>query len=320
MGHKGKRPAAADKADHDFGTGNACRRCGTSRTAAAHFGWSCTPAVADSQPAPVEEGTHVFGGGKTCRRCGASRAAIEHFGWSCEPRASMRPGAGAYPRTDEIRKKIDAAVTHEERHGTLTAKLREPIRQAVAKTELKESSPQAMEQLLVHAAVNSYVRQLRQVPELLDEIVAAAEVARIGDEIRPIIEVAQAYFLEEADLIPDNQGLVGLRDDAYLVLTLMQRISLLYEQLSGQALLSVDLTDSIASMMGGLSAGEVAVLNEKATHALANLEATVRALIAYGNTVPVNRYNPRPGPGIDFKREIIRDQIRHDLAKDGIFF
>ena len=56
-----------------------------------------------------------------------------------------------------------------------------------------------------------------------------------------LIDAAFAYWAEELDFIPDNLGLIGLADDAYLTRMFMETISGMHIQQTGQPLLSIDL-------------------------------------------------------------------------------
>ena len=72
--------------------------------------------------------------------------------------------------------------------------------------------------------------QLEQVPDLIDAVAEAAAAARVGDAVAPILEAAEEYFLDADDLLPDSLGILGLMDDMYLALSLLQSVSEQYRQ------------------------------------------------------------------------------------------
>ena len=309
---------------HDFDGRGVCRQCGRSRSAVDHFGWTCTTTEAKDpakgrpgREAARDWGGHDFESNDVCRRCGRSRGAATHFGWLCLGRGVGV--AAEFPRTEQIRTKIADAVNHEERVGAMAAMLHDTVLRAVRKSSAKASPPKGLEQFVLDAAVRGYVQDLEKVPDLLDEVWSAAQAAQIEAQVRPILEFAEAYFLEEADVIPDHLGLVGLRDDAYLVLTLLQRISQRYRELTGHELISVDLSELVVRLGGSLAPDDVRTLDRRVLDATASLDGTVQTLVTYGSTMATNRWSPSRSPGIDFKREMVRSQIRSDLAKDGIF-
>lgn len=66
---------------------------------------------------------------------------------------------------------------------------------------------------------------VRAVANLLIECDMAAAAAGIQRFTSPIIQTAAEYFLNPKDYIPDDEGLYGLLDDAYLACRFIVRIS-----------------------------------------------------------------------------------------------
>lgn len=66
---------------------------------------------------------------------------------------------------------------------------------------------------------------VRAVANLLIECDMAATAAGIQQFTSPIIQTAAEYFLSPNDYIPDDEGLYGLLDDAYLACRFIVRIS-----------------------------------------------------------------------------------------------
>lgn len=68
---------------------------------------------------------------------------------------------------------------------------------------------------------------------------AAANIDGL-QEVQPVLDAAENYFLAADDTIPDHFGLIGLMDDAYLIHSLLQAISDDYKSQSGKSLLPLE--------------------------------------------------------------------------------
>lgn len=133
--------------------------------------------------------------------------------------------------SNDVRKKIDDALAHEKRTGA-TAKL---LAQYSKNAGLKLSPAKQKECL---AVVKAYIRET---PELMDYAYQAATRAGVIATMQPIFDAAFHYWAEQHDFIPDNLGLVGIADDAYLTRMLIESVSSVHAQQTGQPLLSVNL-------------------------------------------------------------------------------
>ena len=89
--------------------------------------------------------------------------------------------------------------------------------------------------------IRAYVKNA---PVLLDELYNAAQRKGILNQVIPLLNIVEQYFLEPDDYIPDHHGLVGLIDDAYLAQKLVEVLSDSYRQLTGIPLIKIDLSDS----------------------------------------------------------------------------
>jgi hypothetical protein len=107
-----------------------------------------------------------------------------------------------------LRKKIEKAFQKEEKSKKL---------QNFLKKYLKDPE--------VETTGNFIKGYIRQVPDILDIVYSAASSARILNLIQPVFNTVFTYWDETYDVIPDNEGLIGLTDDAYLSLSLMQKIA-----------------------------------------------------------------------------------------------
>ena len=94
----------------------------------------------------------------------------------------------------------------------------------------------------VQGTVDFIKEYIQHVPALLEEVEKAARKAGIRNQVLPILQAAEQYFLQPLDAIPDNLGLLGLMDDAYLAHCLFQSVSDRHRQNTGQALLGTDMT------------------------------------------------------------------------------
>ena len=82
---------------------------------------------------------------------------------------------------------------------------------------------------------------VRAVANLLIECDVAATAAGIQRFTSPIIQTAASYFLSPKDYIPDEKGLYGLLDDAYLACRFITRISEIVAAERGFALIDTSL-------------------------------------------------------------------------------
>ena len=86
----------------------------------------------------------------------------------------------------------------------------------------------------------SYVRS---VADLLSECEKQSAAMGLQRFTLPILQRAVAYFLNPVDYIPDDKGLYGLLDDAYLACRFVTRISNLVQLQNGYPLLDTSLDE-----------------------------------------------------------------------------
>lgn len=179
--------------------------------------------------------------------------------------------------TDQIRAQIQDAWNEELEHQAFAGLIRNQLAKRAEATEAA-SSPKDRERM-TQAIVESWRVQLEQVPDLIDAVADAAAAARVDDAVAPILDAAESYFFDAADLLPDHLGLLGLMDDMYLSLSLLQSVSELYRSSHGHSLIDADLEPSIQSVralfqgkrLAALDASVHAVLCRPAMHS--SLEA-----------------------------------------------
>ena len=197
-----------------------------------------------------------------------------------------------------IRTSIKLAITEEERGGALVNKLDEQVRRAGSDWAEQD-----------RASCMNYIRDyVADTPLLMEATHDAATEAGVIDRAGPLFEALLAYWYREDDLIPDELGLAGLVDDAYLSHCLVQLVADAYAEATDGALLSWDLEDDNAKMRA-LIGDEIAeqldaIVTE--TFALSSLQDSVSALTekggAFGATVTMDpataRATKKQFPGV----------------------
>ena len=133
--------------------------------------------------------------------------------------------------SNQIRIMINTAIEHEDQTGNLATLLSEHLdRNGVSLTAKQKSDCLSF--------IKAYIRET---PDIMDAAYNAAQRAGVLHSMQPIFDEAFRYWAEPHDFIPDNLGLIGLTDDAYLTRMFMETISNLHRQQTGQPLLAVDL-------------------------------------------------------------------------------
>ncbi|MCH7507081.1 MAG: hypothetical protein IID60_07260 [Proteobacteria bacterium] len=85
---------------------------------------------------------------------------------------------------------------------------------------------------------------IKQVPYMMKVAWTAACNVGLEDEMEQILEVAQTYWLEANDIIPDELGVIGLLDDAYCSLSSFQAVSDHYQLQTGKYLFPDNLSSA----------------------------------------------------------------------------
>ncbi len=112
----------------------------------------------------------------------------------------------------------------------------------------------------VRGAVEFVVEYVEHVPAYLRDGLEAARLAGREAEMSEVIREATEYWLTESDIIPDRLGLLGILDDAYYSLTLMQAVSDRHEDEIGRPLFSRNLkaaNASIRNLIGEPAASQI---------------------------------------------------------------
>jgi hypothetical protein len=135
-------------------------------------------------------------------------------------------------RTTEIRNMIQKAVSDEERTGQLANALSQLARQGGVNADKQE----------IESAV-SFVREyIEHVPQYLEQGTVVAMQLGLDAEMRQVSRDLENYWFEANDIIPDHLGLMGLMDDAYATLVLLQSLSDYCQAAFGRPLLQQNYT------------------------------------------------------------------------------
>ena len=112
---------------------------------------------------------------------------------------------------------------------------------------VRKVSPKATEEQVRYTV--TFVREYAQhVPLYIEQATAAAAQAGLTGEMQQMMAELQAYWDDPNDLIQDRLGLVGLMDDAYASLFLLQAVSDYCRNTFGRPLLEQDLTTANTAM------------------------------------------------------------------------
>ena len=93
--------------------------------------------------------------------------------------------------------------------------------------------------------VSAYIEQ---VPYMLKVALTSAANVGLEEEMACIFETVESYWKEGDDVIPDDLGVIGILDDAYCSLTLLQAVSDNYRLMTGKYLFPDDLTAANQAM------------------------------------------------------------------------
>jgi hypothetical protein len=133
----------------------------------------------------------------------------------------------------KIREMIEIAVRDEEETGRLAEALRDIAqrRNLAARTNDQIDSGVSF--------VRSYIEH---VPYFMEQGMAAAQRVGLVSEMTSMVGELEAYWFMAEDLTPDRHGLIGLMDDAYASLVLLQGVSDYCQATGGHPILEQNLT------------------------------------------------------------------------------
>lgn len=181
--------------------------------------------------------------------------------------------------SNDLRSRIDRAVKEDKRTRNLEKLLADHLKKlGVSMTHEQQAG--------LVGFVRAYVKET---PDILDGIFAAATRAAVLDGMRSIFDAAFRYWAEPYDFIPDRLGLVGLTDDAYLSRHLMEVASNLFQQQSGQPLVPIDLGPANRVMRGLIGEPIASQLDAIVgqTVAAQAIQMGLQQLLGFGSAFPL---------------------------------
>lgn len=134
-----------------------------------------------------------------------------------------------------VRDQIDQAHLHERQTGQLKQRLQHQLPHLHPLIQLPAQDAQGT----LGRFVTAYIEQ---VPELLEAAYAVSREAGIETQIKPVLKIAEAYFLQPPSELQGHVGLDCLLDEAYLAHRLVEEVNDLYIRHFGQPLIPVDTT------------------------------------------------------------------------------
>ncbi|MEG3012243.1 MAG: hypothetical protein RR845_23350, partial [Pseudomonas sp.] len=125
--------------------------------------------------------------------------------------------------------------------------------------------PEADAQGALVRFVDAYIDQ---VPELLEAANEVAREAGIESQIKPVLRIAEQYFLQPPAIMAGHVGLDSLLDEAYLAHRFVEEVNDLYIKHFGQPLIPLDMT--VANLIAHQLIGEEFAnqLDEAVHHAI----------------------------------------------------
>lgn len=105
-------------------------------------------------------------------------------------------------------------------------------------------TPQPVDERDLSKGARFLCEYIRLVPYMLKVAETAARNVGLQQEIENLGEAVLAYWNQEDDLIPDHMGAVGLLDDAYTSLSVLQQVSDQFRLLTGKHLFPEDLSEA----------------------------------------------------------------------------
>ncbi|WP_431701380.1 hypothetical protein [Pseudomonas sp. BR20] len=163
--------------------------------------------------------------------------------------------------TAALREQISRAYQHEAITGQLAKQLEEQLPHLHSAISLADGdSTQVMTRF-----VTAYIEL---VPDLLEAANDVAREAGIESQIKPVLKIAEHFFLQPPAILAGHEGLDGLLDEAYLAHRLVEEVNDLYIKHFGQPLIPADTT--VANVIAHQLIGEAFAnqLDEAVHHAV----------------------------------------------------
>ncbi|WP_025132068.1 hypothetical protein [Pseudomonas sp. PH1b] len=163
--------------------------------------------------------------------------------------------------TAALREQIQLAQQHEASTGLLTRQLETQLPHLHPAILLPEVDAKGVMTRFVSAYID-------QVPDLLDAANAVAREAGIESQIKPVLKIAEQFFLQPPAIMDGHVGLDSLLDEAYLAHRLVEEVNDLYIKHFARPLIPLDMT--VANLIAHQLIGETFAnqLDEAVHHAV----------------------------------------------------
>jgi molybdopterin converting factor small subunit len=163
--------------------------------------------------------------------------------------------------TAALREQISLAHQHEASTGQLAQQLEKQLPHLHPAISLAEGD----RNIVMTRFVTAYVDL---VPDLLDAANDVAREAGIESQVKPVLKIAEQFFLQPPAILTGHIGLDGLLDEAYLAHRLVEEVNDLYIKHFGQPLIPADTT--VANLIAHQLIGETFAnqLDEAVHHAV----------------------------------------------------
>jgi hypothetical protein len=167
----------------------------------------------------------------------------------------------------------------------------------------------------VFLVVSAYVQRT---PDLMEALFRAARWSSLEQEIVYLLRKTSLPQFERKTA--DVGGVAAFLSDAYATQYLIERVATEQGGVLARAIEgSTDLQAANAFVAALLPARAVEALKGKVAAALNASQARQMLAKMMQQSASLQGNWSRSTQGIDFKKQIVRDEVRHELAKDGIY-
>lgn len=142
-------------------------------------------------------------------------------------------------------------ITRAHQHETETGQLKDQLIKQLPHLHPSIQLPERDAQGTLTRFVSAYIEQ---VPEMLEAANEVAREAGIESQIKPVLKIAEAYFLQPPKIMNGHVGLGCLLDEAYLAHRLVEEVNDLYIKHFQQPLIPLDTT--VANLIAHQLIGE----------------------------------------------------------------
>ncbi|MWV14885.1 hypothetical protein F3I16_02400 [Pseudomonas sp. L-22-4S-12] len=146
-----------------------------------------------------------------------------------------------------LREQIQQALAHEADSGALAQQLQGQLAKLHPTIQLPASDARGVLERFVAAYIE-------QVPDVLDAAYSVAREAGIEEQIKPVLKLAEQFFLSPPSVMEGHQGLDALLDESYLAHRLVEEVNDRYITHLGQPLIPLDTT--VANLIAHQLIGE----------------------------------------------------------------